>query len=866
MGGDSSSGEDEEVDLSKGTTAAAAVAAAVPSPAPAPPPPVAAPAPAPPPPPAQQQPRQQAAAPVHAPGKGGSQMDRLKSLYASQPKRQTTPQPAPVPATVPAPAPVIRPPQAAPQQGVPAPLRPNTNKVPTPQPIPQQRPPQQQAMAQQQQQQQMPQQQYQQRQQQQQQQMPQQTGHRPQQQQQQQQQRQQPVQQRQQHVQQQRQQQQSQQYAQQRSRPQPAATEDPFAPTPLNHMKERHQQRQQVMPQHQQVQQQQQQPIARPTQPVARPTQPQQRHPSQQQQAVSTGGSSSSQQRSQMSRADMEREVRRQKEKFLMFTRVLIKYLEQKDPAMHAKAKHIIKDCAERNKRQEPGYESVTASMKTRLKQLVGDNYWKRAEVYLKHFLEQKKQSMQKQGQGGSSSSASQQKGTPGQSSTSASAQQQAQAQKVAQEKARRQQLAAQRAAAQAKAQQQAAAAAKTQQAAPSIESIKADIENKKKALAGGTPQSKSGKTASKKSSSRRKSSTSTPKSKSSSTAAATAAAAAAAAASSAPAPAASSGTPQDKQPPEPEEIPPREYTEFMEMLDHAIDYDWESAGLLLGSKTDIQLSEEQRKLLYGTETPAQPKPKPEPKENEEADSLLKGWGKRNLLSERAAWARVRLREHRAQRSNQVVGGGTLTLPGGAASPPPAAAAWVNEEKAEQDQTLTMLSEGCEAYIRDVLEKAIQCARQRQNLDGIRLWHQQHSTSTNTEKPPLAVRLGCDVSRQVAQAAGNAAMTCKRMEQALERQSDVPSRARVLEGETLVEATSMADLAMRPMLAKGVENADYHGKRSFEMSGGKEASEPPLGRVPKKAKLEVVDFIMGSTIADGVGRHKAGPASSSFCF
>jgi hypothetical protein len=71
----------------------------------------------------------------------------------------------------------------------------------------------------------------------------------------------------------------------------------------------------------------------------------------------------------------------------------LIKYLEQKDPNMHHQAKLIIKDCAERNKRQEKGYESVTAAMKKRLKKLVGEQYWKRAEVYLKHFLEQKEAS-----------------------------------------------------------------------------------------------------------------------------------------------------------------------------------------------------------------------------------------------------------------------------------------------------------------------------------------------------------------------------------------------------------------------------------------------------------------------------------------
>jgi hypothetical protein len=41
----------------------------------------------------------------------------------------------------------------------------------------------------------------------------------------------------------------------------------------------------------------------------------------------------------------------------------------------------------------------------------------------------------------------------------------------------------------------------------------------------------------------------------------------------------------------------------------------------------------------------------------------------------------------------------------------------------------------------------------------------QHSGS----KPPIGLRLGCDVSRQVALAAGNAARTVQRMEEALQR-------------------------------------------------------------------------------------------------
>ena len=86
---------------------------------------------------------------------------------------------------------------------------------------------------------------------------------------------------------------------------------------------------------------------------------------------------------------------------------------------------------------------------------------------------------------------------------------------------------------------------------------------------------------------------------------------------------------------------------------------------------------------------------------------------------------------------------------------------------------------------------------------------------------------------------------CKRMEEALERQTHVSSRDRVLDQTTLANASSMADLSLRPALAKAVETADVTGKRSFEVYGGKDADQPPFGRVPKQAKLQLVDFTNG---------------------
>ncbi len=376
-------------------------------------------------------------------------------------------------------------------------------------------------------------------------------------------------------------------------------------------------------------------------------------------------------------------------------------------------------------------------------------------------------------------------------------------------------------------------------------------------------------------------------------------------------------------------EEPPREYHELMELIDHAVDYSWPSIGQLLGSKADLTLTDEAQQLLYGDSPPPHASSTSSKKKaggatslarttsggqlptsgedpSDDSDQLVgsnirKGWGRKNILSARATWARIRLKEVEARAGSKaatapVVADGLLTLPPPSSSPQqtPTSArgipmypivedgSWVNDEKAEQDKAIALLSEGCQIYLKSILETAIQCARQRQNVDGIRLWHQQYaallggkklSLGNNDasskekakdrnvfkgEKPPLSLRLGCDVSRQVARAQGNAAMTVRRMEEALERQTGVlPSRARVLQDETLLAATSMEDLAWRPPLKEGAKEAENDAKRCYEIYGGKEAKEPPLGRVPKKARLAVEDFVMGSQLSTEGTLHKA---------
>ena len=54
---------------------------------------------------------------------------------------------------------------------------------------------------------------------------------------------------------------------------------------------------------------------------------------------------------------------------------------------MHVKAKAQIKECYEKNKTGDPNFRSLTTSMKARLRQTVGETYWKKAHDCLDRFL-----------------------------------------------------------------------------------------------------------------------------------------------------------------------------------------------------------------------------------------------------------------------------------------------------------------------------------------------------------------------------------------------------------------------------------------------------------------------------------------------
>eukprot|EP00527_Entomoneis_sp_CCMP2396_P007197 CAMPEP_0198146138 /NCGR_PEP_ID=MMETSP1443-20131203/27625_1 /TAXON_ID=186043 /ORGANISM="Entomoneis sp., Strain CCMP2396" /LENGTH=151 /DNA_ID=CAMNT_0043809989 /DNA_START=64 /DNA_END=519 /DNA_ORIENTATION=+ len=80
-------------------------------------------------------------------------------------------------------------------------------------------------------------------------------------------------------------------------------------------------------------------------------------------------------------------DMRIQKRKFLVFVRVLVGYLDRKDPSLCQRVHSAVRDCSKRNRRREPGYESCVISIHGRLREMVTYHHWMRAGEYLRAFI-----------------------------------------------------------------------------------------------------------------------------------------------------------------------------------------------------------------------------------------------------------------------------------------------------------------------------------------------------------------------------------------------------------------------------------------------------------------------------------------------
>jgi len=153
----------------------------------------------------------------------------------------------------------------------------------------------------------------------------------------------------------------------------------------------------------------------------------------------------------------------------------------------------------------------------------------------------------------------------------------------------------------------------------------------------------------------------------------------------------------QKQQPPQPK--PEEKYKEFMEQIDNMTTYDLTTAPYLLSS-TNISLSDEQKLLLYPNKDTHKKQPTISTKN-------IPGWSSSNIITPRILYPKVYPNQEKK---------------------------WYNDEIAEQDPVLCLLSEASQVFLKQILLQGVAKARQRYNLDGIRLWHvqqQQKGTQKN---------------------------------------------------------------------------------------------------------------------------------------
>ena len=80
--------------------------------------------------------------------------------------------------------------------------------------------------------------------------------------------------------------------------------------------------------------------------------------------------------------------TRLEKEQFMEFTKILMKYLQFMNPSLCKKAQILLVQYSDRHRRQEIGYENLSVhGLKQRLHDLVGDAYWTRVEAHYKRYM-----------------------------------------------------------------------------------------------------------------------------------------------------------------------------------------------------------------------------------------------------------------------------------------------------------------------------------------------------------------------------------------------------------------------------------------------------------------------------------------------
>jgi hypothetical protein len=86
------------------------------------------------------------------------------------------------------------------------------------------------------------------------------------------------------------------------------------------------------------------------------------------------------------------RGTRLEKEHFMEFTKILIKYLETMNPSLCHSVRRVLVQVADHHQRQDPGYNDLSVQfLQQQLRQVVGDAYWTRVETYHNRYRQVQK-------------------------------------------------------------------------------------------------------------------------------------------------------------------------------------------------------------------------------------------------------------------------------------------------------------------------------------------------------------------------------------------------------------------------------------------------------------------------------------------
>jgi hypothetical protein len=80
-----------------------------------------------------------------------------------------------------------------------------------------------------------------------------------------------------------------------------------------------------------------------------------------------------------------------QKKRFLLFIKILFKSLDNEETETKDAAKTIVADCTRRNRLGDPQYVPLMDAIDRRLRGHVGEVHWRRAHMYMQHYMNRDK-------------------------------------------------------------------------------------------------------------------------------------------------------------------------------------------------------------------------------------------------------------------------------------------------------------------------------------------------------------------------------------------------------------------------------------------------------------------------------------------